>query len=65
MHENAVTHSLYVVWKFLSEVFPEQWIGQSGPTAWPARAPDINLFIYILGHIKSAVFADEVCDEQG
>jgi len=42
MHENAAPHFLHVVWEFLSEVFPEQWIEQSGPTVWPARASDVS-----------------------
>jgi hypothetical protein len=54
MHENAAPHFLHVEWKFLSEVFLEQWIGQSGPTAWPAdKSPleYIYIYIYIYGGI--------------
>jgi hypothetical protein len=39
-------------------VFPEQWIRQSGPTAWPARVPNLNpLYFYLWGHMKSTVYA--------
>jgi len=30
----ASPHFLFAVWKFLNNVFPEQWIGQIGPIAW-------------------------------
>jgi hypothetical protein len=30
----APPHILFAVWKFLNIVFPEQLIGQIGPTTW-------------------------------
>jgi hypothetical protein len=30
---HAAPHVLFAVWKFLNNVFPKQWIGQSGPVA--------------------------------
>jgi hypothetical protein len=47
---------LHHIWECLSEVFPEQSVGQSGPTAWPARASDISHLEYISGDIKSLLF---------
>jgi hypothetical protein len=47
-------------------VFPEQWIGRSGPTAWPARSPDLNpLDFHLRRHTKSTAYAAEVSDVQG
>ena len=25
----------------LDDAFPDSWIGRGGPTAWPARSPDV------------------------
>jgi hypothetical protein len=47
-------------------VFPEYWIGRSGPTAWPARSPDLNpLDFRLRRHPKSTVYAPEVSDVHG
>jgi len=46
-------------------MFPEQWIEQHGPTAWPARSPDLNpLDFYLWRHIKFGVYATAVSDIQ-
>jgi hypothetical protein len=46
-------------------VFPEQWIGQGGPTAWTAPSPDLNpIDFYTWGHLQSTVCATEVSDIQ-
>jgi hypothetical protein len=37
MHDAAPPHVLSAVREFLEKVFPEQWIGQGGPTFWSAR----------------------------
>jgi hypothetical protein len=42
MHDAVPPHFLLAVREFLSFVCPEQWICQSGPIAWPARAPDLS-----------------------
>ena len=34
--------------KFWSTVFPEQWIGRGGPTAWSARSLDLNRLHFFL-----------------
>jgi hypothetical protein len=50
----------------LHNVFPEHWVGRSGPTAWPARSPDLNpLDFHLRRHPKSTVYATEVSDVQG
>jgi hypothetical protein len=50
----------------LHNVFPEHWIGRSGPSAWPARSPDLNpLDFHLRRHPNSTVYAAEVSDVQG
>jgi hypothetical protein len=51
----ALPHFL-AVRAFLSKVFPEQWTGRGGPTAWPARCPDLSpLYFYLWEHLKPAL----------
>lgn len=47
MHDAFPPHFHLAVREFLSYVLPEQWIRQSGQTAWPARAPDLNPLIFL------------------
>jgi hypothetical protein len=52
MYVNAEPHHL-AVYKFLIAVFLEQWIGQGGPTAWPACTLGLNnLNFYLQGHLN-------------
>lgn len=45
----------------LNIVFPEHWIGQGAPTAWPTLSPDLNpLGFYVDGHLDSTIWATEV-----
>ena len=41
MHDGAPSHFLLAVREFLN-VFPAHWMGGDGPTAWPARSPDLK-----------------------
>ena len=46
-------------------MFPEQWVGRGGPTAWPAGCPDLNrLDFYLWEHLKPTVYATEASDVQ-
>ena len=38
--DSAGPHFLPAFWEFSNKVFPEQWIGKGGPTAWPAPYSD-------------------------
>ena len=38
MHDDAPQYFLLTVWEFLNKLFPEQWIGQGGPTASPTHS---------------------------
>ena len=56
---------LLAVREFLNSVFPEQWVGRGGPTAWPALSPDLfTSHLYLWRHLKSTVCATEVSDVQ-
>jgi len=46
-------------------VFPEQWVGRAGPTAWPARCPDLNpLDFYLWENLTPTVYVTDVSDVQ-
>jgi len=40
MYVDVPPHFIVTVQEFLNNVFPEQWIGKSGPIAWPAGSTD-------------------------
>ena len=40
----------------LTATFGARWIGRGGPTAWPARSPDLPRFIFLWGYMKSVVY---------
>jgi hypothetical protein len=55
MHDGAPQRFLLAVWEFLNNVFPEQWLGWDGTTAWSVRSPDLyRIFVY--GGICSLLF---------
>jgi hypothetical protein len=62
MHDGAPTHFI-LVHRYLNRKFPCQWIGRSGPIAWPPRSPDLNpLDFYLSGNLKSSVYSAWVDD---
>lgn len=55
--DGAPPHWGLEVRAYLNEVFNDKWIGRSGPTAWPARSPDLTpLDFYLWGDIKERVY---------
>jgi hypothetical protein len=65
MHDGVPPRFLFAVREFLNSVFPEHWTGRGGPKAWPAPSSDLNpLDFYLWEHLKSTVYATEVCDAQ-
>lgn len=40
--DGAPAHTAKTVRDFLNEKFPDKWVGKFGPTAWPARSPDLT-----------------------
>jgi hypothetical protein len=41
-------HCASNVRRLLNDVFPEQWLGTAGPTAWPPPSPFLTTFDYLL-----------------
>jgi hypothetical protein len=65
MHDGAPPH-LLTFRKFVNNLFPEQWVGRGGPTAWPAPSSDFSpLDFYLWEHVKSTVYATVFSDFQG
>ena len=45
---------------WLDQHFGQRWIGRNGPTAWPARSPDLTACDYWLwGHLKHLVYQSQ------
>ncbi|GFX92949.1 uncharacterized protein TNCV_914981 [Trichonephila clavipes] len=60
--EQDGTPTLYLidVWAYLDNVVPGHWIGQSGPTGYPARLPYlIALDFYLWNYLKNAVYINK------
>ncbi|EZA62845.1 hypothetical protein X777_01160 [Ooceraea biroi] len=58
MHDGTPAHFIRAARNFLNERFDNRWIGREGPTAWPARSPDLNpLDFYLWNHLKTIVYA--------
>ena len=59
MHDGAPAHFSGNVQRFLTENYPDRWIGrgQHAPIHWPPRSPDLNpCDFYIWGALKSKVY---------
>jgi len=60
MHGGVQPHFLLELWEFLNSLFPEQWIGRGGTTAWfDLSSVFIPLDFYLWEHLKSYVYATE------
>lgn len=64
-HDGAPPHRGREVIAWLHEHFPNKWIGNGGPVAWPPRSPDLNpLDYYFWGHLKQLVYHVEITTRQ-
>ena len=55
--DGAPPHYAQNVRHYLSEVFPNRWIGRRGTIEWAPRSPDLNPLDYFLwGHLKTKVY---------
>jgi hypothetical protein len=49
--------------QFLSETFPNRWIGRGGPILWPPRSPDITPMDFLLWrYVKDIVYKTKFRD---
>ena len=56
--DGAPPHWSREVRDYLTMTFGDRWIGRGGPTAWPARSPDLTPPDFFLwGHLKQQVYA--------
>ena len=61
--DGAPPHWSLDVRAYLDDVFQDAWIGRGGPTAWPARSPDITpLDFFLWGYVKDRVYKTPVDD---
>lgn len=49
--DGAPAHFGINVRNFLSETFPNRWIGRRGSVEWPARSPDLTPLDFFIGDI--------------
>lgn len=57
-HDGAPPHNSMVVTNYLNTTFGQNWIGNRGPTAWPARSPDLSILdSFLFGKIKDVVYS--------
>ena len=45
-HDGATPHYTNRVRELLHELFPNRWLGRSGPVSWPPRSPDLTPLDY-------------------
>ena len=61
--DGAPPHWSRAVRAYLDDAFPDNWIGRGGPTAWPARSPDVTPCDFFLwGYVKDRVYKTPVND---
>ena len=55
--DGASVHSTLEVRSWLTEVFPNKWIGRYSPHPWPPRSPDLTpLDFFLWGYLKQKVY---------
>jgi len=72
VHVNSFSYLLWAaahfgckVWEYLTTTYNNHWIGQGGPTAWPARSPDLTpMDFFLWGHIKALIYTSPVVSEE-
>jgi hypothetical protein len=63
MQDGAPAHFKRNVRDYLNALFPNRWIGRSGPIPWPARSPDLTpMDFFFWGYVKHQVFLTQPTD---
>ena len=58
--DGCPAHFAANVRQYLTEMFPDRWIGRGSLFPWPARSPDLTcLDFYLWGRLKDIVFQTE------
>jgi hypothetical protein len=61
--DGAPAHFSAQTQQHLNTLFPDRWLGRSGPVSWSARSPDLNPLDFLLcGHLKEIVYRDPPTD---
>lgn len=61
--DGAPPHWTTQVRQYLNDIFPERWIGRSGPIAWAPRSPDLTpLDFFLWGYLKHKVYQHRLVD---
>lgn len=50
--DGATPHYAVIVRDYLTEIFPNKWIGRRGAIEWPARSPDLTPLDFFYGDIS-------------
>jgi hypothetical protein len=55
--DGAPAHNSAIISNYLNEQYGDNWIGNRGPVAWPARSPDLTpLDFCVWGYLKDKVY---------
>lgn len=55
--DGAPPHYAVIVRQYLTNTFPNRWIGRRGEIEWPSRSPDLSPLDYFLwGYVKNNVY---------
>ena len=64
-HDGVPPHFGNAVRGHLTATLGACWIGMSGPTAWPARSPDLTcLDFFLCGYMKPMVYETDIDSEE-
>jgi hypothetical protein len=64
--DGAPLNFLLAVVELFNHMFPEQWTGRGGSSAWPAHPTRLNpLDIYPWGYLKSTLHVNDVSGVHG
>lgn len=63
--DGAPAHNAFIVREYLSQRFPQKWIGTHSTIPWPPRSPDISpLDFFLWGYCKNYVYQHDLESEE-
>lgn len=60
--QDAPAHNAIIIWQYLNDIFPNQWIGSHGIISWPTWSLDLSPFMGTLE--KTVVHVDPPINSQ-